>query len=85
MEFRGKEFNEFYKNEGIVRYRIVRHTPQQNGVAERMNRTILEKARCMLTNVGLSKEFWAETVNSTYYLVNRSPSIPINCRTLKEV
>ena len=44
MEFRGKEFNEFYKNEGIVRYRIVRHTPQQNGVAERMNRTILEKA-----------------------------------------
>ena len=44
MECRGKEFNEFCKNEGIVRYRTVRHTPQQNGVAERMNRTILEKA-----------------------------------------
>ena len=39
----------------------------------------------MLSNVGLSKEFWVEVVNSTCYLVNKSSSIPINCRTLKEV
>ena len=44
MEFCGKEFNEFCKNEGIVRHRIVRHTPEQNGVAKQMNRTLLEKA-----------------------------------------
>ncbi|KAL6322790.1 hypothetical protein AAG906_019059 [Vitis piasezkii] len=84
MEFCGKEFNEFSKNEGIVRHHTILNTPQQNGVAKRMNRILLEKARCMLSNAGLSKEFWAEAVNSTYYLVNRSPSIPINCRTLEE-
>ncbi|KAL6345221.1 hypothetical protein AAG906_015704 [Vitis piasezkii] len=80
MEFCGKEFNEFCNNEGIVRHCTVRHTPQQNGVAERMNRTLLEKTRCMLFKAGLSKEFRAEVVNSTCYLVNRSPLIPINCK-----
>ena len=39
-----------------------------------MNRTILEKARCMLSNVGLVKEFWAEACNTAVYLINRSPS-----------
>ena len=56
MEFYGKEFNEFFNNEGIVRHRIVRHTPQQNGVTKRMKKTLLDKARCMLLNVRLSKE-----------------------------
>ena len=49
-----------------------------------MNRTLLKKARCMLSNSRLSKEFWVEVVNSACYLVNRSPLIPINCRIYKE-
>ena len=81
MEFCGKEFNEFCKNEGIVKHHTVTNTPQQNGIAKQMNRILLEKARCMLSNAGLSKEFWVEAVNLAYYLMNRSPSIPINCRT----
>ena len=85
MEFCGKEVIEFCKNEGIVRHHIVKHTPQQNDVVEQMNRTLLEKARCMFLNAGLSKEFWVEVVNSACYLVNRSPSIPINYRTFEEV
>ena len=85
MEFCGKKFNEFCKNEGILRQRTIRHTPQQNGVAKRMNRTLLEKTRCMLSNVGLSKEFWVEAVNLACYLMNKYSSIPINCRTLEEV
>jgi transposase InsO family protein len=40
MEFCGREFNKFYKDEGIANHRTVSHTPQQNGVAERMNRTL---------------------------------------------
>ncbi|KAH9699706.1 hypothetical protein KPL71_024470 [Citrus sinensis] len=44
-------------NEGIKRHFTVRHTPQQNGVAEHMNRTLLEKVRCMLSNAGLDKSF----------------------------
>ena len=50
-----------------------------------MNKILLEKVRCMLSNAGLSKEFWAEVVNSVCYLLNRSPLIPINCKTLEEV
>ena len=81
LEFCGGDFNEFCANAGIVRHRTVRHTPQQNGVAERMNRTLLERARCMLSNAGMEKDFWAEAVNTACYLVNRSPSTAIECKT----
>jgi len=85
MEFCSIEFDQFYKNEGIVWYRTVRYTPQQNGVAERMNRTLLERAWCMLSNASLSKCFWAEAVNTSCYLVNRSPSTAIDFKTPEEV
>ncbi|KAG8496965.1 hypothetical protein CXB51_008193 [Gossypium anomalum] len=61
LEFCSDEFNRLCKSEGIVRHLTVRHTSQQNGVAERMNRTIMEKVRCMLSNANLPKSFWAET------------------------
>ena len=79
------EFDQFCKNEEIVRHCTVRYTPQQNGVVERMNMTLLERARCMLSNVGLSKCFWAEAVNTACYLVNRSPSTAIDFKTPEEV
>ena len=63
----------------------MRHTPQQNGVAERMNRTLLERARCMLFQVDLDKSFWAEACNHACYLVNRSPSTAIELKTPFEV
>ena len=85
LEFCNNEFNEFCANEGIARHRTVRHTPQQNGVAERMNRTLLERARCMLSNAGLPKQFWAEAVNTACYLVNRSSSTAIDCKTPEEM
>ena len=74
MEFCEGDFEEFCKNEGIVRHRTIRMTPQQNGVAERMNRTLLERARCMISNAGLTKDFWAEAINMACYVVNRAPS-----------
>ena len=43
LDFCSDKFNELCKSEGIVRHLIVRHTPQQNRVVERMNRTIMEK------------------------------------------
>lgn len=49
------------------------YTPQQNGVSERMNRTLLDKARCLLIDSELSEEFWAEAVNTAIYLRNRLP------------
>ena len=57
LEFCSDEFNTLCKKEGIVRHRTVRHMPQQNGVAERMNRTLMKKVRCMLSNAQLPKFF----------------------------
>ena len=68
-----------------VRRDHVRHTPQQNGVAERMNRTIMEKVRCMLSNANLSKSFWAEAASTACFLINRSPSVAIEKKTPQEV
>jgi transposase InsO family protein len=85
LEFCSSEFDEFCKDAGIARQHTIRHTPQQNGVAERMNQTLLERARCMLSNSGLSKRFWAEAVNTACYLINRGPHTGIECKTPYEV
>ncbi|KAH9741104.1 Integrase catalytic domain-containing protein [Citrus sinensis] len=73
------------ENEGIKRHFTVRHTLQQNGVAKRMNRTFLEKVRCMLSNAGLDKKFWAEAVSYASHLINRLPSAAIGGKTLMEM
>lgn len=57
LEYCNNKFEEFYKMKGIARYKTVRHTPQQNGLAERMNRTLIEKVRCMLFNANLTSIF----------------------------
>ena len=68
-----------------MRHKTVRKNPQQNGVAERMNRTLMEKVHCMRLNAGLPKSFWAETAAYACHLVNRSPSTAIDKRTPQEV
>eukprot|EP00253_Pinus_taeda_P008546 PITA_08546 len=52
----------------------VPYTPQQNGVAERKNRTLKEMANCMLQSKGLSLSFWAEAINCANYIINRTPT-----------
>ena len=61
-----------------MRHRTCVGRPQQNGVAERMNKTLLEKARSMIAQAMLSKRFWAEAVSMACYLVNRSPYNALN-------
>lgn len=61
-EFDNGQFDKLFAQHGIKREKSVRYRPQQNGVAERYNRTIMEKARCMLIDAKLTKEFWAEAV-----------------------
>jgi hypothetical protein len=50
-----------------------------------MNRTIISKAHCMLSNAGMSRHFWGEAASTAYYLINRSPSIPLDKKTPIEV
>ncbi|KAE8673808.1 hypothetical protein F3Y22_tig00111772pilonHSYRG00252 [Hibiscus syriacus] len=73
-EFTSTEFQEFCEANGIRRPMTVPRSPQQNGVAERKNRTILDMARSMLKSKKLPKEFWAEAVACVVYLTNRSPT-----------
>lgn len=55
LEYLSNEFNQFCTSRGITRHRTAPNNPQQNGLAERMNRTLLERVRCMLLNSGLPK------------------------------
>jgi transposase InsO family protein len=50
-------FNDYCRQEGIVRHHTIAYTPKQNGVVERMNKTIISKARCMLSNAKMNKRF----------------------------
>ncbi|CAL9030129.1 unnamed protein product [Prunus brigantina] len=84
-EYKSDPFLKVCQDEGIVRHFTVRETPQQNGVAERMNRTLLEKVRCMLSNAGLGKAFWAEAITYASHLINRLPAAANEGKTPMEV
>ncbi|GJY27073.1 retrovirus-related pol polyprotein from transposon TNT 1-94, partial [Tanacetum coccineum] len=70
-EFKNREMNQFCKIKGILRQFSVARTPQQNGVAKRRNRILIEAARTMLANSKLPTTFWAEVVNTACYVQNR--------------
>ncbi|GJS74382.1 ribonuclease H-like domain-containing protein [Tanacetum coccineum] len=70
-EFRNKEMDEFCSRKGIKREFSNARTPQQNGVAERRNMTLIEAARTMLADAKLPVTFWAEAVNTACYVQNR--------------
>ncbi|GJS24033.1 ribonuclease H-like domain-containing protein [Tanacetum coccineum] len=71
IEFNNHAMNEFCAKKGIKREFSVARTPQQNGVAERKNRTLIEAARTMLADSLLPIPFWAEAVNTACYVLNR--------------
>ena len=71
-EFVNKKVNDICARSGIMHQRTVPYSPQQNGVAERMNRTVMEKARSMLHYKRIPTEWWAEAVCTAVYLINRS-------------
>ena len=75
-EYRGP-FEEYCRSHGIRLEKSVPKTPQENGVAERMNRTITERIRCMLSNAKLPKSFWGEAMKTAVDLINLSPSVPL--------
>jgi len=56
-EFCSKEFEEFCKKCGIARQKTTPYTPEKNGVVRRMIKTLMERARSMLSGVGLGQEF----------------------------
>ncbi|KAJ9566196.1 hypothetical protein OSB04_002162 [Centaurea solstitialis] len=70
-EFKNGDLNSFCEKKGIERQYSAPRTPQQNGVAERRNRTLIEAARTMLADSKLPITFWAEAINTACYVQNR--------------
>ncbi|GKA63162.1 retrovirus-related pol polyprotein from transposon TNT 1-94 [Tanacetum coccineum] len=71
-EFFNQTLRDFYENSGISHQTFIAYTPQQNGVAERRNRTLMEAARTMLIFSKAPLFLWAEEINTTCYTQNRS-------------
>ncbi|KAL4116577.1 hypothetical protein PRIC2_012029 [Phytophthora ramorum] len=84
-EYANKEMDKMCALNGIVHQKTVPYSPQQNGVAERMNRTIMEKARGMLYYKGISTMWWAEVVSTSVYLINRSTTSTHSSMTPQEL
>ncbi|MCO5558473.1 hypothetical protein L7F22_012057 [Adiantum nelumboides] len=72
-EYVSNAFQKFCKDAGIQQQYTTPYTPQQNGVSERKNRTLVSAARAMLLTAGLSKPYWEEVVATAGYLQNRIP------------
>ena len=77
-EFLLTEFTQYMENKGIKHQLTAPHTPQQNGVAERANRTIAEAARAMLQSAGMTNGFWECAVSTAIHVHNRAPSRATN-------
>ncbi|KAL0286312.1 UNVERIFIED_CONTAM: Retrovirus-related Pol polyprotein from transposon TNT 1-94 [Sesamum angustifolium] len=67
-------FAAFLKEEGIIAQYTMPGTPQQNGVAERRNRTLMDMVRSMMSHTNLSLELWSEALKTAVYILNRVPS-----------
>nr|GEW35571.1 ribonuclease H-like domain-containing protein [Tanacetum cinerariifolium] len=84
-KFKNREMNQFCKIKGIKRQYNVPRTPQQNGVAERRNMTLIKAARTMLADLKVPTTFWAEAVNTACYVQNKVLVVKPHNKTLYEL
>lgn len=84
-EYLSNEFKEYTNTHGIQRRLTVANNPEQNGKAERRNRTLVEMARCLLIQAGLPTSFWAEAIATANFIRNRCPSKSLEGKTPHEV
>jgi len=80
-EFTAAEFADYCADEGITRHYSAPYSPQQNGVVERRNQTVVAMARTLLKQRGIPAKFWWEAVVTTVHLLNRSPTKSLQGKT----
>jgi transposase InsO family protein len=73
-EYTGRQFKAYLNHHGIKHEKTVPYTPQQNGLAERMNRSLVEMARCMMYHEDVDKKWWEEAVNTAAWIINKIPN-----------
>ena len=84
-KFSSNEFKELCKDSGIKREFSTPYNPQQNGIAERKNRTIMEDARAMLHDQDIPMHLWAEATRTAVYVQNCTPHKLLENKTPEEV
>ena len=72
-EYVNNKFTNFCTEQGMQQQHSVPYTPQQNGVAERKNRTLKEMTNCIIQSKRLSLQYWAEAINCATYIFNHTP------------
>lgn len=83
-EYTSNIFKSFYRTHGINHQLTTAYTPQQNGVAERKNHTILDMERSMVKAKHMPRSFWAEAVLCVVYFLNRRPTKSVRNKTPNE-
>ncbi|CAL9007315.1 unnamed protein product [Prunus brigantina] len=83
-EFTSNDFVHFCEKNGIHRQLTAAYSPQQNGVAERKNHTIMNMVRSMLARMKVPKKYWPEAVNWSSHILNRCPTHDVKSVTPKE-
>ena len=84
-EYDKSDFKTFCAAEKIRLMRTVPNKARQDGVAERMNRTLNELSRSMRIYFGLPKTFWVDAMSIAAYLINRGPSVALEFKVPEEV
>lgn len=80
-EFTSTEFNDWCENNAIRRHLTAPYSPQQNGVVERRNQTVIGMVRCMLKQTKVPQRFWGEAAKHSVYVLNRSPTKAVDTKT----
>ena len=80
-EYVNKQFEEYLSSFGIIHQTSCLGTSQQNGLAKRKNRHLLEITRCIMIAMNVPKYLWSEAMMTAAYLMNRMPSRVLNNKT----
>lgn len=80
-EYVSNAFKAYLEQHGITHQTTIAYTPQQSGVAERMNRTLVDLVRSMLHAKNMDKSFWAEALQTAIYIRNRITTRSLPDRT----
>jgi transposase InsO family protein len=84
-EFTARSFADHCTKQGMQRHLTAPYTPEQNGVVERRNQSVMGMARSMMNAMSMSSWFWGETVLTVVFILNRSPTQSVEGRTPYEV
>lgn len=80
-EFTSIEFGEYCADRGVQRHLTAPYSPQQNGVVERRNQTVVQMARSMIKAMGVPNRFWGEAVTTAVFILNRAPTKAVEGKT----